>query len=930
MGQNEDYIGDLKFALHSKFSIGKAVFCLLYAFGKNEKKTEHIIKGSWINVDEVFDLVSIAEHFGITIPDFARALKLTEASFEYATESNSVTFAICSSYGDISITSEKIGETRSCTLKLIFKNVNFKLSQLPIIGRLVHGDERFELNSFDFTYNPEKPVSFNLKFKLIIDDFEFVFGDDEPRNLLSENNYKPKNLLAANNDEPKKSNEIKWFDVNKSFKVLHFDKVGVAFDGNNITVYLNAGFSISVLKVDFYGLYLSIPLAPDAKFGFGLNGLAVTFDKPPIAISGGLYHIPDEDIYNGEILLKVSKFTFSALGSFCEQEGEPSFFMYLMLACPLGGPAFFFVNGLALGMGVNRGIKLPDVKAVDTFPFVAAAMGTGKLSPTSTIGSVLGELSVWIYPSKGENFLTGGVKFNSFGLIDSFAILMVEFGNVLRFSLLGISELSLPPKSGGKNVNPIAYARLELKATLDTETGFLEIIAVLSNESYILDKNCKLTGGFALCVWFKGDRNGDFFVSLGGCHHHDFKNDNRYPELDKVGINWKISNNLKLEAGGYFAVTPACMMAGANLALTFESGNLKAWLKASADFLIKWKPFFYSAEVSVSIGASYTLKILWVKKTFTIELGADLSLWGPDFSGKVRIKWFIISFTVSFGSGSRSVSYIKWDEFSDSFLPKKESKPALSSNSEGAAVNAVQIAEGLLKIDKTTQMSWVSAGTLKITTSSVMPCTELIFCSGDASKSITKYQGKLGVIPMGKEDYSSTITVSIAKGGEKLELDCFNVIEEKGSFAPAIWKNQDPKETPDINDTTPIKAPMGVSITVKEPEITHILPAEGSYKMKQLLENEPIIKSFCWSNEKLPEAADYSEYKFNSIMDKIRETIKDNQERSDVIKNLSGEFLLNTSLNINDIGLNPQNYFLAYPILKTTGGQYEIGGEQSE
>jgi hypothetical protein len=223
-------------------------------------------------------------------------------------------------------------------------------------------------------------------------------------------------------------------------------------------------------------------------------------------------------------------------------------------------------------------------------------------------------------------------------------------------------------------VTPIAYARLAILASIDLSDGFLEVLATLTDESYILDHNCKLTGGFALCVWFDGPRAGDFIVSIGGCHNPNFINKDAsgnllYPELDRVGINWKITDQIKLVADGYFAITPCCMMAGARLSITFEAGNLKAWLNASADFLLKWKPFYYAAEVSISIGVSYTVNFLFIHKTFKIEIGASLSFWGPEFSGKVRINWFIISFTISFGNKPTRVSPIEWGDFADSFLP---------------------------------------------------------------------------------------------------------------------------------------------------------------------------------------------------------------------------------------------------------------------
>src|SRR5690606_24734835 len=131
------------------------------------------------------------------------------------------------------------------------------------------------------------------------------------------------------------------------------------------------------------------------------------------------------------------------------------------------------------------------------------------------------------------------------------------------------------------------------------------------------------------------------------------------------------NDNISVKGEAYFALTPSCMMAGAKLNLMFELGKLKAWFFAGADFILKWKPFFYQARVQVSVGASYRISIFGIGKTFKIELGADLSIWGPEFSGKVHIDWYIISFTIGFGAKSpNEPKPIEWEEFANSFIPE--------------------------------------------------------------------------------------------------------------------------------------------------------------------------------------------------------------------------------------------------------------------
>src|SRR5690606_9666843 len=94
-----------------------------------------------------------------------------------------------------------------------------------------------------------------------------------------------------------------------------------------------------------------------------------------------------------------------------------------------------------------------------------------------------------------------------------------------------------------------------------------------------------------------------------------------------------------------------------------------------ADFLVAWKPYSYSARLSVEVGASAKIRVnlgfTRIHKKISISVGAELKLWGPDFSGKAKIKCSVLSFTISFGGGTKKVRAIGWEEFRASFLPAR-------------------------------------------------------------------------------------------------------------------------------------------------------------------------------------------------------------------------------------------------------------------
>ena len=62
-----------------------------------------------------------------------------------------------------------------------------------------------------------------------------------------------------------------------------------------------------------------------------------------------------------------------------------------------------------------------------------------------------------------------------------------------------MSRAALPP---GSDV-AIAQIELALKARFCTAEGLLSVQAQLTENSWLLDPMCRLTGGFAFIVWFR-------------------------------------------------------------------------------------------------------------------------------------------------------------------------------------------------------------------------------------------------------------------------------------------------------------------------------------------------------------------------------------------------------------------------------------------
>ncbi len=469
-----------------------------------------------------------------------------------------------------------------------------------------------------------------------------------------------------------------------------------------LSLLFDGGVHLSMLDIDLMGLSIGIPVTDPSdftKYDLDLDGLGITLDAKEVELSAALVKVPKGDpppptytAYNGEAMLKAGPYTIMALGSYAyvpvsSSEGYASMFIYGVLDGELGGPEFFFVTGVAAGFGFNRDIELPGMNDVTTYPLVAAASDPTQLGATKKPGggwelpdpaAVVSKLSDIIPPERGEYWLAAGVRFTSFDLVNATALLTVAFGNELKIAVLGLAWISLPPPPvpGKPPAEKFAYAELGIEIEVLPAQGVVSATAVLTPNSFVLDPACKLTGGFAFYAWF-GDNphSGEFVLTLGG-YHPKFHPPSYYPQVPALGFSWPVSSEISIDGGAYFALTPSAAMGGAHLNLTFHSGPLRAWFKAHMNALVEWHPFYFEIDFGINIGASFRVHALFVTVTIKVSLGADVYMWGPKLGAKVHVSWYIISFTIGFGAGKKTVPPVPWENddgtgFSQTLLPHK-------------------------------------------------------------------------------------------------------------------------------------------------------------------------------------------------------------------------------------------------------------------
>lgn len=726
-----------------------------------------------------------------------------------------------------------------------------------------------------------------------------------------------------------------WFDLQKNFGPLYFDKIGIGYQNSHIFVLVNATATASGLSIALNGFGIGIHIKT-FDIAFNIDGIAITYASDPVLLSAGFQGTIKPVDLTGSFLIKTPPITIGGIGGYTEVSNKPSMFLFAVLNAPIGGPPFFFVKGLAAGFGYNRKLVTPDITGVATFPFVVWAMGgSGTPSPNPNgdiakqVNDTLGSLvqKGIVAPEAGSNWLAAGIRFTSFEIIDSFALLTIIFGTSVEVSMLGLSRLTIPMGAGGtSNIPVVASAELAIKATYSQKESRVSIEGQLTKNSFVLAEECHLTGGFAFYFWFGGDNEGDFVVSLGG-YNANFTVPKHYPRVPRLGFNWKvIGDTLIIKGELYFALTSNAVMAGGLMEAVWQSGGIKAWFLVRADFLIMFKPFHYDIQAAIDLGASFTIDLLFTSVTITIHIGATLRIWGPEFAGEATIHLYIISFTISFGNSTQEKPKpIPWSVFAKDMLPqKKESSRLLAENEPDPDVCKLIITSGLIKqlSEKDGDLNWiVNAEKFVLTTQSIIPSKSWTFSSqitlvepgADEPKPNTDF----GVRPAGIDikDFSSEHSITLtAKEGTT-----FHAYYSFKNVPKALWAetkydaNGNPILGDPVKDTTIKNVVDGFTLVPYVPPPGQTLPIPIQYLQYTI---DPNIQHYWWGKPYVPTT---DNVQGKTVADTI--TAKLAQDN----RSLLLQACINNNINIDKIidvdGLAhaSTSYLLAEPLMRLLG-----------
>ncbi|EAQ91833.1 hypothetical protein CHGG_00068 [Chaetomium globosum CBS 148.51] len=414
------------------------------------------------------------------------------------------------------------------------------------------------------------------------------------------------------------------------------------------------GFSINVqiTSLDLGGIHLLDP---------SLEGLAASFEKPPLTIAGLVRHGKDRNglpYYSGGLIVGWVPYQLQAAGFYGQALPEGvtdlskafnSVFVFARLDGPLVSLEFAEISGVTGGFGYKSEVRVPTADQIVEFPFIKPASLAGATgSAIETLERLTSPNSDgWFKPLDDTYWAAAGMKIDAFQMISLQAVAVVQFGQSIKMGLFAVALADIPTSASKVK---FAHVELGIAVVVDLDYGTFKAEAQLSPNSYILDPNCHLTGGFALYYWFEA------------------------PHAD--------------QSLAYFAITPKACMGGGRLHAAYHLGPIEAWFDAFADFLINYKPFHFMAEAGVSVGVRFNLDVLFVHIHISVEVGADLKLWGPPFAGDIYIDIKVHKFSIPFGNHSTEKPPASLVEFYNLVLqassktdssPKAAAAPALAT-----------------------------------------------------------------------------------------------------------------------------------------------------------------------------------------------------------------------------------------------------------
>ncbi|MFH9425013.1 DUF6603 domain-containing protein [Streptomyces sp. NPDC017529] len=579
---------------------------------------------------------------------------------------------------------------------------------------------------------------------------------------------------------------VVWVEVNKALGPLQVHRVGLVYTASakRLAVLVDASLGAVGLVFDAVGLGLAVTLDKTFAISGALDGLGLSYAAGPVKVAGALVRQepppePLKLLIGGLLAVTTPQLGFLAAGMYGQlKDGRTTVFLigqvtglHLLL-----GPVE--VTGFVGGLGYNSRLQLPErAEDVASYPLVAGIGDDSALPLSKGAAAVLKQLGELVTAAGDHLWIAVGAQFTVFKVVEASVVvaLQVSPGDVM-VALLGVARVRFPQTG-----TPYAGLTLGLRAVYRYATGELSVGGALDPaQSYVVSRDCKVTGAFAMCTWLPpSSRAGDFVISFGG-YHPAYRPPAHYPQsLARIGIDWRPSDAVVVRGEAYAAVTPSMLQVGGALRVEYSSSRVSAWLRAHLDATVQWEPFRFEVDLGIEVGAEVRFM-----GTHRVELEARLNLWGPPTGGVARLKLPVVpDVYVRFGAPRPAAAEaLEWPDFHSRVLA--DAQPQLS------------VARGLVHEQPAPgaaagkDVPKAALGALVLSVRTPAPATHLRVQTGAASF-VTKAGAAtqtVGVRPMNKSAATAECTLTLTnQAGATLSLKEWAVTPASGKLPISAW-----------------------------------------------------------------------------------------------------------------------------------------------
>jgi hypothetical protein len=640
-------------------------------------------------------------------------------------------------------------------------------------------------------------------------------------------------LRAGSGDGP-------WYlPIQRAFGPVYLEQIGLGVDYQQgvtprrlevISLYLDGqvsllGLTAAVDKLRF-GYHVSRPFFSASSWEVDVEGFAIASDIGGLTLAGGLRKFPLEAPLSGIEYLGMLKVGFGDYGvdlfggyahpTTASGDEFASFFAFGVLHAPIGGPPAFFITGIGVGFGINRELHTPTIEEVNSHPFMLALRALG---PAPEPMQQLQDMRALVPPAQGEYWVAAGISFTSFVLITGEILVTVQFGDGLEVAVLGLARAQLPTP-----IVTLVSIELALLARFSSKEGLLLVQAQLTENSWLLDKSVRLTGGFAFETWWKGPNAGQFVITVGGYHprfHHD-----GYPVVPRVGLSWQPIDNVSVVGGVYFALCSEAIMAGASMQVAAHLGPAHASLRFGGDGIVFFDPFWFEIEVYAEAQVGITIWLLFGSVDIDVSLGFDVVVNGPPIHVEGHFSVCGVGIPFEFGDEE--------DPADRALDPNQFAQKYLRGGADAQVVQASVVRGGLTAgkspaagsggvskpPDGSADNPFRLVPEFRLTFVTTAPAELLQLTCAAGSKDTTVSAPGLGVAPMYSATLDTTLTIALTSDdGQPFDVEGVLLTpRDAAAFPKGVWgPAQNPKaKTVPAGDT--IDACDGLTIDTLLPD----------------------------------------------------------------------------------------------------------------